>query len=158
MNKEYIDILIKSTKEKQAILCDLYDLSLLQAEIIQDENVDWDKFTENVDQKDVLVDKINELDKGFEALYQRVKEEIVSNKESYRNEITELKDLIKNITEKSVDIQTLEMRNKQMIEKKFSETRKMIKQSKVGTQAAAEYYRKVNKLNTVDPQLMDKKS
>ena len=52
----------------------------------------------------------------------------------------------------------MEMRNKQIIEKKFSETRKMIKQNKVGTQAAAEYYKKVNKLNTVDPQLMDKKS
>lgn len=158
MMSEYIDILIKSTKEKRTLLYDLYDLSLQQTEIIKEENVDWDKFTENVDQKDEIVDKINELDKGFETVYQRVREELASNKDKYINEITELKELIKTITEKSVDLQSLELRNKQMIENRFNETRKLIKQSKMGTQAAAEYYQKVNKLNTIDPQLMDKKS
>lgn len=158
MNKEYIDILIKSTKEKSAILCDLYDLSLLQAEIIKEDEIDWDKFMENVDKKDELVDKINELDVGFETVFRRIKEELEANKESYSKEINELKELIKSITDKSVDLQALEMRNKTLIENKFNETRKIIKQSKMGSQAAAQYYQKVNKINVIDPQLMDKKS
>ncbi len=158
MSKDYINVMLDTTKKKLSLLIELYDLSLIQSEIIKKDFVEWDEFDENVDKKDEIVDKINSLDEGFETLYQRVKEDLENNKESYTKEINELKELIKSITEKSVDIKALEMHNKTQIEQKFNEARQQIKKSKMGTEAAAKYYQKVNKLNVVDPQLMDKKS
>ena len=66
--------------------------------------------------------------------------------------------LIKEITDKSAKLSAEELRNKNLIEKKFREERNNIKQSKMGTKAALNYYQKMNKINVVDPQLMDKKS
>lgn len=158
MNKEYINMMIETTEKKLVLLIELYDLSLIQADIIKNDIINWDEFDENVEKKDILVDKINNLDEGFESLYQRVKEELEDNKSVYENEIKKLQELIRTITEKSVDLKALEMHNKTLIEQKFIEARQQIKKSKMGSEAAAKYYQKVNKLNLVDPQLMDKKS
>ena len=158
MGKEYIDMLQDSLVKKEKILTEILKLSNEQTGIVNVEEVDWDAFTENVDKKGDLVDEINQLDEGFDTLYNRVKDELVANKSAYVGEIATMKVLIKSITEKSADIEAVERRNKVLIENKFNETRKTIKQGKLGTQAAMQYYQKMSRINTIDPQMMDKKS
>lgn len=158
MDKEYIKILIESLQKKEKVLTDLYGLSLEQAEVVKEEEPDWDRFTQIVDKKGTLVDSVNSLDEGFETLFERVKEELSLNKDKYVAEITQLKILVKSVTEKGADLEALEHRNKDLIEQSFARSRQKIKQSKIGTQAAVQYYQKMNKINTVDPQFLDKNS
>ena len=152
----YLNVLKDSLIKKEKILSDLIGKSEKQADVVKEDNINWDEFTKIVDEKGELIDEIMKLDDGFETLYARIKEGIEDNKELYKDTINEIKDLIKSVTEKSANLQAIEYRNKTIIEAAFANTRKEIKQSKLGQKAAANYYYKMNKINTIDPQLMDK--
>ena len=158
MAREYIDMLETSLIKKNKILEDILRLSNEQTEIIKNDELDWDVFNENVEAKGLLVDEISKLDEGFDIMYNNVKDELNINKSQYADSITRMKALIKSISEKSADIESVERRNKAQIESIFNKTRQTIKQSKVGTKAAMQYYQKMSRVNTIDPQLMDKKS
>ena len=152
----YLNVLKDSLVKKEKILIDLIDKSEEQAEVVKAEEVDWDDFTRLVDEKGVLVDEIMKLDDGFETLYAKIKEGLEENKDKYKETILEIKELIKSVTDKSATLQALEYKNKTIIEGAFANTRREIKQSKLGQKAAADYYNKMNKINTIDPQLMDR--
>ncbi len=152
----YLIVLKDSLIKKDNILADLIAKSEKQAEIVKSEQIDWDEFTRIVDEKGELIDEIMKLDDGFETLYARIKEGLENNKEKYKEIIVEIQTLVKAVTEKSTKLQTIEYRNKSIIEAAFANTRKEIKMSKLGQKAAVDYYNKMNKINTIDPQLMDK--
>ena len=75
-----------------------------------------------------------------------------------KTEIGFMQASIATLTESSAKLEALEQRNKKLVESRIAESRQSIKQSKIGSQAAMQYYQKMNRINTVDPQLMDKKS
>lgn len=159
--KHYIEIMMESLNKKEAILEQLIHKSEEQKEIVSLNdaiNVNWDLFDELVEQKGTLVEELMKLDEGFQTLFDRIKDELTANKDSYKNEIASMQNTIRHITELSVDLETKEQRNKALVEKKFREGRTQIKQTRLGSQAAISYYNKMNKINTVDPQLMDRKS
>lgn len=151
-------MLADSLRKKDGILKSIISLSNEQTELIKEESVDWDRFNEIVSEKETLIEEINQLDEGFDTLFNRVKDEINANKSQYIGEIATMKVLIKAVTEKAAEIEVIEKRNKTAIESVFANTRKTIKQSKLGNKAAMQYYQRMNKINTIDPQLMDKKS
>lgn len=151
-------MLAESLKKKDGLLGELLSLSRNQTDALNEENTDWDAFDTIVDKKNLIIEEINLIDEGFETLFARVKGEINANRAVYAGEIATMQVLIKSVTEKSADIEAVEKRNKVLIESKFAETRKNIKQSKLGNKAAAQYYQRMNKINVIDPQLMDKKS
>ena len=152
----YLIVLRDSLLKKENILSLLIEKSEKQAEIVKAEQVDWEEFTKIVDEKGELIDEIMQLDDGFESLFARIKENLEENKDKYKDIIQEIKSLVKAVTEKSSKLQAIEYRNKTVIENAFATTRREIKQSKIGQKAAADYYNKMNKINTIDPQLMDK--
>ena len=152
----YLNLLKDSLAKKEKILIDLQAKSEEQGELVKEKEVDWDEFTRLVDEKGELVDEILKLDEGIDSLYSRIKEGLEENKDKYKETILEIKELIKSVTEKSTNLEATELRNKTVIESAFANTRKEIKQSKLGQKAAADYYNKMNKINTIDPQLMDK--
>ena len=152
----YLKVLKDSLIKKENILSELIKKSEKQAEIVKAEPIDWDEFTRVVDEKGELIDEIMKLDEGFDSLYTRIKDGLEKDKEIYKDIISEIKVLIKSVTEKSTNLQAIEYRNKTIIETAFANTRKEIKQSKLGQKAAADYYNKMNKINTIDPQLLDK--
>ena len=152
----YLIVLKDSLIKKDNFLTDLISKSEKQAEIVKADQVDWDEFTRIVDEKGELIDEIMKLDDGFETLYARIKESLEENKEKYKDTIIEIKSLVKSVTEKSANLEALEYRNKTAIEAAFANTRKEIRQSKLGQKAAADYYNKMNKINTIDPQMLDR--
>ena len=100
--------------------------------------------------------EILKLDEGFESLFNRVKENLANNEDAYKDIIGEIQALVKSVTEKGAKLEATEYRNKAAIEAAFANTRKEIRQSKLGQKAAADYYNKMNKINTIDPQMLDK--
>lgn len=157
MANEYMQMLAESLVKKSDILSELISKTNVQKELVSAEEVNWDAFDKIVEEKGDLVEELVKLDDGFDALYTRIKEELNANKAAYKNEITKMQVLIKDVTEKSTELQAMEHRNKALIEQRFAESKKAIKQSKMGSKAAMEYYQRMNNLKNVDPHLMDKK-
>lgn len=156
MNKEYVAILKDSLVKKVELLNRIYELSLTQSEIIKKDEIDWDSFNTNVEDKGQLVEEVLKLDDGFEKVYEEVREVLKEDKKTYKSDIVSMQEMIKRITEISANIEATEQRNKSEIEKQFDKTRKNIKQGKKGTQAALQYYQKMSKTSVVAPQFMDK--
>ena len=152
----YLNMLKDSLIMKERILIELQAKSEEQGEIVKAQDVDWDEFTRLVDEKGELVEEIVKLDDGFETLYERIKEGLNDNKETYKDIIGEIQVLVKSVTEKGAKLEATEYRNKTAIEAAFANARKEIRQSKLGQRAAADYYNKMNRINTIDPQMLDK--
>ncbi len=157
MANEYMQMLAESLVKKSEILSELITKSNTQKEVVSAPEVDWDAFDVIVEDKGNLVEELVKLDDGFDALYTRIKEELTANKAAYKNEIVKMQALIQEVTDKSTELQAMEHRNKALIEQRFAESKKAIKQSKMGSKAAMEYYQRMNNLKNVDPHLMDKK-
>ena len=107
-------------------------------------------------QKGELIDKLLELDKGFDALFERVKASIGDNKQAYSEQIKQLQGLIKEITALSVKVQAQESRNKVIVGRKFNRMKADIQNAKKSTKTASAYY-KVQRNIDYATQFMDKK-
>lgn len=154
---QYISILIESLTNKIAILDEIIDLNNRQSNLIGQEEFNMEAFDQIVIQKAGLIEKLDLLDSGFESIYDRIQQELALNKAKYTVEIKELQKLIARVTDQSACIQTSEERNRQKIEEYFRHTRASYKSAHVSVKAASTYYKAMSNLNTVDPQLMDKK-
>ena len=153
----YLSVLEDSLKKKLQILDELTDYTMQQQELLKVEELDYEAFDRLVDQKDPLIQRIMELDQGFETVYDRIKEQLLGNKEPYAAQIKALQSLIGELTDKSVKLQTMEQRNKTAIEQQFRKSREKIRQGRQNKQAALNYYKNMNNANYVPPQFLDDK-
>ncbi len=158
MEKQYIDMMLESLQKKESVLISLLGKSEEQKEVLSAEEVDWDVFDQLTTDKGELIDELLKLDEGFETLFERIKEPLTQKKELYKTEIGFMQATIRSLTDNSAKLEALEQRNKKLVETRMAEIRQNIKQSKLGSQAAMQYYQRMNRINTLDPQLMDKKS
>ena len=152
----YLSVLEDSLKKKLQILDELTDYTTQQQELLKVEELDYEAFDRLVDQKDPLIQRIMELDQGFETVYDRIKEQLLGNKEQYAAQIRALQSLIGELTDKSVKLQTMEQRNKSAVEQQFK-SREKIRQGRQNKQAALNYYKNMNNSNYVPPQFLDDK-
>lgn len=155
--REYLSILTESLRKKITILDEILLLNQKQLESVSGDEIDDDLFNEVIDKKDIYIKEINNLDKGFEQVYERIKNEITGNMDMYSSEIAVLKQLISQITEKSMEVQLSEKRNNQAVLKKMNEEKTKIHQTRNANKVASNYYNNMNKVNYVEPQFMDKK-
>lgn len=153
----YLSVLEDSLKKKLQILDELTDYTTQQQELLKVEELDYEAFDRLVDQKEPLIEKIMELDQGFETVYDRIKEQLLDNKEQYAAQIKALQSLIGELTDKSVKLQTMEQRNKSAVEQQFRKSREKIRQGRQNKQAALNYYKNMNNSNYVPPQFLDDK-
>ena len=157
MTDNYIDIMLQSLKKKEQVLKAIIDENLKQREILEDVNGEADAFDATVEAKAKLIEQLEQLDSGFEKLFARMKEELEGNQDKYAEQIRQMKEYIKKITDKSIEIQAQEARNKDLMTSKFAAIKKQVKTMRKSSAAASEYYKTMAKLNYVDPQFMDGK-
>ncbi len=157
MSEQYLTILQESLKKKINVLDEIIRLSKMQAEALSKEPRSYEEFDRCVDDKDVCIGQIDSLDNGFESIFQKVKQELDGNRTKYADWIKECQALIAQVTEKSVEIQALEARNKQLVEEVMQKDRRGFRQGKRSVEVARNYYRNMNLNNVVSPQYMDKK-
>ena len=86
----YLNILQDSLIKKLELLEQIEKKSLEQAEMIKDTNVNLDLVDANMDEKAKLIDEIFKLDRGFESIYEKVREELIANKEQFKTQIHNL--------------------------------------------------------------------
>ena len=85
-------------------------------------------------------------------------QELKDNREAHADEIRRMKELIRTLTDLSVEIQAQESRNKELMTRKFADVRKKAKGFRTSGKVANEYYKNMMGLNNVDPQFMDNKN
>ena len=127
------------------------------AQIAAAKDFDPEAFDVVFDKKDEFIKELEQLDRGFNTVYARVKEELIGNKEAYKEEIAKMQALITEITEKSMNIQATEKRNKEALMSRMDMVKREIYQAKNTKKVATSYYKNMNGLNYVEPQFMDRK-
>lgn len=157
MEQEYLNILITSLRKKISILRELLGKTEEQKALLTDETFSETAFMELTEEKTVLLDNLNQQDEGFEGLYKRVAPILQEKKDFYKEEIQTMQQLIREITDLSVAVQSLETRNRAGLELFLRNKRTEIRQVKRSRSVAANYYNTMSKMNLTDPQFMDKK-
>lgn len=155
--EDYIDILAESLVKKNHILDEIRKLNQEQKQILSDENLTPEMFEKTLDKKAALIDELNQMDEGFQQLYEKVRPEIQEYMEHYADKIRMMQEEIQKITDKTVAIQTEELRNKQLVENKFSSIKKQIREVKSSQKAVNTYYRNMMNRNVMEAQFLDRK-
>lgn len=157
MINNYLEILEESLQKKSAVLDEVIEYNRNQEKLLKSEKISMEDLDANMEQKDRLIQKLTELDEGFEALYGRVKEQLSDNKVAYKVQIKRMQELISQITEKSVSVQAQEARNKKLIEDYFLKERNQLRQGKQASKAAYGYYKNMSNTGAMLSQFMDQK-
>ena len=131
----YLEMLAASLEKKEELLKALVGLTGQQEQVLAED----------------------ELDQGFEQVYQRIRETIQGNPGSYRGRIQELQERIGHLTEIGVSLEVQERRNKERFDFLLSSSRSKIRNYKVSNQAAAQYYKNMANRFQGDSYFVDKK-
>lgn len=157
MESTYVDIMIQSLKKKIQVLEEIKKVNVTQKQLLEDDKSDADDFDRTVESKSALIEQMNQLDSGFDKLFDRVKDELNNNKETYADRIKIMQDLIRRITDLSMELQAQESRNKDLMTRKFVSIRERAKVVRTNSKAANQYYKNMMNLHYVDPQFLDNK-
>lgn len=152
-----LNILSESLDKKIEILKKLQQYSVEQEKVFQSTLVDLDKFDELVDRKDEMITTLMRLDDGFEVMYAKLAKELENNRQKYATQIKELQRKVAEVTDLSVAVQTLEKRNKKLVEDYFAKERAQIKQGRTNSRAAYDYYKNMSASQLTSSQFYDSK-
>lgn len=157
MSEAYMSMLIASQEKKLELLEKAIELDREQEEIITGEKPDMGALDANIDAKGALVDELDRLDDGFEALYAKVRDEFINNKDAHKEEIRTLQELIRKITEKIAEVEAIEARSKVNFESFMKKRRHMIKDNRNSVKAANTYAVNMRKMSRTDSYFVDNK-
>lgn len=156
-DREYLTVLIQSLEKKKSILDRIIEKNREQRVLFTDEDSDPEILEQNMQEKSGMVDQLNQLDEGFQQVYDRVKPLLQQEKETYREEIKSMKQLITEITERSTTIQAQESRNYDLAVKRFASVKENIRQARTSNKVASQYYQSMSRMNVGDSHFMDSK-
>lgn len=153
----YVNIMQESLERKKKYLVEILALTKEQERIAREKKFDEDAFGEIIDKKEVLINNINEIDKGFTSVYDRVRTEVLENKETYAEPLASMQKLIRECVDLGMEIEALEARNRAALEQIFSVGFKGLRQARQSKKAANNYYKAMSNGNINDSILYDRK-
>ncbi len=156
---EYLELLEESLVKKIGVLNRIGEFNLKQRELFTTftESPDFEQFDSYIEEKDKLIDELNSLDDGFESLYERVAETLKADRAGNAAKIKRLQDLIREVTDKSSELQAQEADNKKLIEKYFNSVRDGIGKGRTSLNAAYSYMQAQRGMNSSESLYMDSK-
>lgn len=155
--ENYLLVLSESLDKKIVILKELDRLTAEQKEIVDAPDFDEEAFNTNVQKKGALIEELEKLDNGFQILYNNVKAQIEGDKDKYKPQIADLQTKIKTIVDYTSSLQVAEKRNSTLIRNRFNELRKEVHQVRKSRDAATNYYRNMNNIDSATSVFMDQK-
>ena len=139
---KYLNIMIESLEKKTSLLEQLHKKTVLQSECIAGKDSDdanWEQFDVLIVEKDSLIERIDELDMGFDNVFNRIKFEVEANKEDYKDEIHKLQALIGTLTDTGVKIGTAEERNRKDVDRIMTAVKAGIGKARKNMKASSGY-------------------
>ena len=149
-----LTILSESLDKKLEVLQKIQEYNKRQEEVFSAEKVDMSLFDDAVEEKQRLID---EVDDGFEIMYEKLARELEGNRQRYAAQIRELQAKVAKVTELSVSVQAQEARNKKLIESYFAKERSNIGQRRKSARSAFDYYKSMSSTGYTQPQMYDSK-
>lgn len=140
----YISVLHGSLRKKLELVKELLEFTKEQNIILNEEDVDIDSFDKIVSEKDIRINEVLEIDKGFDSVFNKIGNTIKANPQEYRQQILEMQNLIRTITDIGVEIEGLENKNKEKFSKFILAKREEIKDFKKSSNSAASYYKNMS--------------
>lgn len=140
-NIVYINVLADSLQKKQTVLQAILDITKKQEELLGIEGFAEEDFLRLVNEKQRYINKMQELDNGFEVIYNRVKLELETRKDQYQSQIIRIQHLLVQVTGLGVDIEVLEKRNKAQMDRVIEQRKGNIRDKRTNNSAASNYYR-----------------
>lgn len=158
-SQTYVIILRDSLINKKRVLNELIRLTKLQSEIIKNDNPDTSEFDEIMNSKGRQIDMLNMLDDGFQNVYDNIRTEILARPDKYKQQLSEIQVLISEDVELGSTLESLEIKNKELIEAFISKKKHEIKEYKSSRNTAANYYKNMaNQHVSGKSYFMDKKN
>lgn len=145
-----LQILIESLVKKIGYMQEINQYTKEQERLLKEEEVNYKQFNNIMQNKQVRIDKIVELDDGFEPAYERVRGALNTQPKLYKEEISKMKELIKEISDLGVEIQVLERRNKMQFDTKTISSKNKVKTYRRNKTAVTNYYDSIKKQNKDD--------
>lgn len=145
-----VDILIESLEKKSKALEEILNLTNEQTELMEKEGFDFDAFNKIMDEKEIRINKVNELDEGFKNIYEKARLHLEGNKELFKDKISIMKQKIVEIGDLSVAITVQEERNKLQFMNKAKEEKAKVKEFRKSKQTAVNYYSNMNKQKSTE--------
>ena len=145
--KVYISILSDSLIKKLDILKKILSLTKEQNNILSEndiDKVDVQSFDKVVEEKGKLIEKLQELDRGFDSVYQKIALALNTNKEAYKPEILQMQNLIRSITDTGMELESLEQQNKTKFNNYIRNKRHAINDFKQSNRVATSYYQNMS--------------
>lgn len=136
----YIDVLLTSLKKKEQVLGKLDRVVEKEYSALKNTEASIDELNELQQQKEDLLAEMEELEIGFEKVYERAGEELSAERQKYRAQIEQMQCYIKSITDLTVKIKAQEERNRQYMEAFLKSKKREIKQYHLGNQRMAQYH------------------
>ena len=80
-------VLVESLEKKSRILDEIIKENEAQETLLRQDELDLEALDVSADRMGELAEKLELLDEGFEAVYDRIREELIKNKSVYRGAI-----------------------------------------------------------------------
>lgn len=156
---DYLQLLEESLVKKIRVLDQIEKFNLRQKAVLslEDSTPDFDKFDLFIDEKGKLIDELKSLDDGFEVLYERVADKLKADIPGNASRIRKLQELIREITDKSVELQKQEAENKALIERYFKNIRGDIGKGRNSLNVAYSYLQSQRGLGNSESYFLDSK-
>ena len=155
----YINVLVDTLQKKKKVLESIFAVTNQQKEILQNSKFDDEAFQKTINYKELLLGELEQLDKGFEQVYDRVALAMKHNKNLYKEEILNAQQLIQEIMDFSVSIRVLEEQNKERFPIAMTEKRKQIGGIRNSSKMVTNYYKNMPNIHQAGQSyFLDKKN
>jgi hypothetical protein len=154
MGNSYIAILKESLVKKSVVLDRVIAIDEELMKTLRENPSDLETFDRYLEEKEEAIQELNQLDDGFEAVYDKVAELLQTEKEAYASEIKELQSLTREVTGKTMTAQNAEARARQAVEEFFTKKKGEIRDGRKSSRVTA-YYQMQGMGRGVPPSFMD---
>lgn len=137
----YLDLMFTSLLKKERALKSILDITKIQEELLNKNTLDEVSFLNTLDKKGLLIEEVNKLDEGFNLTYERIEVAIKNAPSLYEERIRKLQDIIKTVTDKSVEIEVSERRNKVKFELLINKSKEKVRNYNISNSVANSYYK-----------------
>ncbi len=155
--ESYVAMLRSSLDRKIDILDRIVRENEIQLQILVDRESLPEELEETIQKKTALIEEMEKLDSGFDEVFTRIRDELDSNREQYKSDISAMQSQIRQIVDRGAQIEAQELRNKEVAQDKFTYIKNQVKKTGKSRKAVNTYYSNMMKVNYVDPQFMDNK-
>lgn len=152
-----LQLMSEALEKKKEILSAILEKSEKQRSLTLAEKFDAQEFDRLVDEKSDLLKQMEEMDQGFDALYQRIRSELQPDMKEYRDEIARLQTLIRETMDIGAQICACENRTKDSMQNALANSRKELVKRRVSSRSVMDYYKSSSQLAYTEPYFMDQK-